>query len=414
MKLLLKALLCCLLALPLVAVAQDATTQVVDLGNGYSITVPADWVAKKLHDGAFRMGNSAITLLVTTPTRLRDLGVNFADNSNVVDVLVNLALPFDGATLESASVQKARYDNRQTAVYANSDDPTVDKIYVAVTMSDQHFGYLSLSGAKDDIAAFSSQIDDIIASFDSARTVSASSGVGCTVSIDAANAAQLRVGPGTNRGAISFLPAGVDVTVTGRIELNDGSVWYQLDKSEAAPNGTAAAELWVAADDVNASGDCDQVGDTSAPPIIPGSVAPPPAANSGGNSAADQGSASAAPGILPANGRWTGTLNATTNASCSGYQNVAIPTTDLIDQMVYVNSVSVINQNSFNYAGDVYTRAPGTNTFTGLFSFDGDVSSVQMWLTVNSPTSMSGQATGNFALDGTPCSFTVLFAIVHN
>ena len=34
----------------------------------------------------------------------------------------------------------------------------------------------------------------------------------------------------------------VEVTVTGRIVLNDKTVWYQLDKAEAAPKGTSAAE----------------------------------------------------------------------------------------------------------------------------------------------------------------------------
>jgi hypothetical protein len=172
------------------------------------------------------------------------------------------------------------------------------------------------------LVEYADLIDAIITSFHNVNApddapvaaVSSGSGVACSVSTDSADGAQLRVGPGTNRGAISFLPTSINVTVTGRIEL-DGGVWYQLDKSQAAPNGTAAAELWVAAEAVDASGDCQHVGDTSAPPIIPAApqvVQPAGAPPTGGG---------AATGLLqPAAGQWTMTLNATTNASCQGYQ----------------------------------------------------------------------------------------------
>ncbi len=413
-KTLLRIILFALLILPLTAAAQDDVTQSVDLGDGYTITIPASWEVKKLHDGAFTLGDDAITLTVTTPTRLGDLNIDFDANSNVVDVLINLALPFDGANLTTGVVQKSRYDNRPAALYIDSSGDTLDQLYAAVTLSDGAFGYLSFSGTKDDFAAFSNQIDDVIASFDSDTVItsnSAASGAPCLVSADAANSAQLRVGPGTNRGAISFLPANTDVTVTGRNELDDGSIWYQLDKSQAAPNGTAAAELWVNAEDVSASGDCEHVGDTSAPPIIPIAVAPPVATTAPGENPPPQGGASG--DITPASGTWTLTLNATTNASCSGYQNVADATANLFDQIVFVNRLTVINQNSFNYAGDVYNRAPNSNTFTGLFSFEDGIS-VQLWITANSTVSMSGQATGNFTLDNIPCSFTTLFLMTHN
>ena len=90
----------------------------------------------------------------------------------------------------------------------------------------------------------------------------------CTVSSEDVDTVQLHVGPGTNRGVISFLPASVQIAATGQITLRNKSIWYQLDKSQAAPNGTAARQLWVAAVDVLLSGDCEQIGETAAPPII--------------------------------------------------------------------------------------------------------------------------------------------------
>lgn len=78
---------------------------------------------------------------------------------------------------------------------------------------------------------------------------------------------RLRVGPGTNRGVIGSLELGRDFTVIGTNVLSDGQVWWQLDKSEAAPT-SQANQTWVADSEVTTTGDCDQVGDASAPPII--------------------------------------------------------------------------------------------------------------------------------------------------
>lgn len=395
-----------MLALPLMVVAQATDTQTVDLGDGYWITVPAEWEVEKLHDGAFRLGDDAITLSVTTPTRLNDLSVDFPDSTNVIDVLINLAFPLDGADITADSVQKARYDNRQAALFTDSEDENIDQIFVAITLSDRTFGYLAFSGAKDDFAAFSPQLDDIIASFDSDRTVNAATGVECTVSTDSANSAQLRVGPGTNRGAISFLPADTDVTVNGRIELDDSSVWYQLDKAEAAPNGTAAAELWVNAEDVDANGDCDSVGETSAPPVIPIIAAPAATAAPGENP--PQTNPNAAPGAMPSAGGWIMVLNPVLNASCQGGDNFTFNTAEYFTPTTYGDTLVIRDNSSFVYTSDVFTRIPGTNSFTGTFTYqDGTVAPVRFDLV--SSTQMTGYITVNYAIEGTPCSETVTF-----
>ncbi|MFN8450501.1 MAG: SH3 domain-containing protein [Anaerolineae bacterium] len=247
----------------------------------------------------------------------------------------------------------------------------------------------------------------MIASFDSDTIItsnSAASSEPCTVSADAANSAQLRVGPGTNRGAISFLPANTDVTVTGRNELDDGSVWYQLDKSEAAPNGTAAAELWVNAEDVSATGDCEHVGDTSAPPIIPIAVAPPAATTAPGENPPVQ----ASPGMLPAAGGWIIDLAGTTNASCLGGENVPIPSTEVFESLSYGVTVLIVNNSTFTFGGDTFTRVPGSNNFIGSFTYD-DGSNAQVYFYLTSPTFMSGQIVGNVGFGDSACSATVQF-----
>jgi len=120
----------------------------------------------------------------------------------------------------------------------------------------------------------------IVASLTASAVTTSTSSEPCTVSAAEAGTATVRVGPGENRTAITYLPAGTAFSVLGAGEASDGSQWWKLDKAEVAPQ-SAAAELWVAQDDVSASGDCAAVGAADAPPIIP-ITAPQPPASSGG------------------------------------------------------------------------------------------------------------------------------------
>ncbi len=92
--------------------------------------------------------------------------------------------------------------------------------------------------------------------------------VDCTVRTDQERFATVRVGPGINRSAILFLPANQDFTVIGQGVADDDSRWWRLDKEEVGPD-RAAAEFWVAQDQVTTTGNCEQVAQAEAPPIIP-------------------------------------------------------------------------------------------------------------------------------------------------
>lgn len=93
----------------------------------------------------------------------------------------------------------------------------------------------------------------------------------CTISTSTTGVVAVRVGPGTNRSTVTYLPAGLDVTVLG---VDDSHEWWRVDKDIAAP-GKAINEAWVAAADVTTSGDCDAVGVAAAPPLIPIVQQPP-------------------------------------------------------------------------------------------------------------------------------------------
>jgi hypothetical protein len=91
----------------------------------------------------------------------------------------------------------------------------------------------------------------------------------CTVQTDQANTVTVRVGPGENRGAIMYLPTNQPFKILGQATANDGSLWWELDKQEVAPD-RSANEVWIAQNDVSANGSCNNIEVVEAPPIIGG------------------------------------------------------------------------------------------------------------------------------------------------
>ncbi len=601
MKLFSKALILLLwaLALPLVAFAQETATQTIDLGDGYSIVVPVDWAVKQIQPGAFTLSGGGLTMTATTPTLLQKLNIHFDPNTSVADVLVSLALPFNGVQLKDENAELSSSEGRQAASYTNTSNQTVDQRYAVIVLGDGEYGYLTVTSIKGVLEDQQPVIDAVIASFKNVNTPTATPTIatptptasatvptdtptytptstptvptdtptdmptdtptdtpttvpsstpttipsstptvptttftntattipsdtptvptdtptavpsstptvptttfantattipsaapttmptatatvptatptgtvmpipsdtpsgtpaleGCTVSIDRKNSATLRVGPGTNRGAISYLLPNLMVTVTGRTQLADGTIWFQLDKSQAAPNGTFASELWVAAADVSTHGDCVNVGVVVTPPIIRRATATPegdeatsevtseptaepttePTSAATGEPSAEptekptkaptREPATAQPtdtipptsapvegSIVPANGLWTLTFNAQTNTSCQGGTNSIIASSDVFQSMTFSDALRAIDTDKISFGADTYVRVPGTNTFTGQFTLENSANA-QVWLTVNSTTSILGQVTNNFNQGGTPCSATALFLL---
>lgn len=415
-----KALGCLLLILlvvtPLSVFAQATPTQNVDLGDDYAISMPESWFSTSMDDGSSSLFGAEFQMIVSTPPVLAAAGIDpsMGDVGTVLIEAVNAEGDFE---IAQTDVEKVRYGSRIGAAFSSSDGHT-ERLEVFVTLNDGLYGKVVVIAKIGGLVEYADLIDAMITSFHNVNEAAdapapvvsdtgsaATTTSACTVRTGEANSAQLRVGPGPNRGAISFLPADTDVSVTGRNELDDGSVWYQLDKSEAAPNGSAAAELWVSAEAVDASGDCDHVGDTSAPPIIPAAprVVQPSAPSSSGGGSATTGL------IQPASGRWTMTLNATTNASCQGYQNVPFQTSEVYNPIVTTSTLTVLNNDSFRYWGTVFTRIPGTNSFAGPYTFTEVDIVAQFRFDVQSSSYMSGQIVANYEQQGVPCSDTVLF-----
>ncbi|MBE0689094.1 MAG: hypothetical protein IH587_03115 [Anaerolineae bacterium] len=238
----------------------------------------------------------------------------------------------------------------------------------------------------------------------------------CTVSTSAADSARLRVGPGFNRTSVAFLPAGRVFDVIGQATADDDSVWFKLDKDEAAPQ-SAAGEVWVLSEEVETQGSCDAVDAVGGSPIIPIMNAPPaaPPETQSGGSTNDAAPASAS--TVPLGGTWTVTFASQSNASCAGYQNVVLPTTDVWEgwterDYVWTATLIVNGSTSFTFDGDGY-MANGGNEYVGNWEFGGSLNTYLYWR-VSSATSMTGTMTGNIiAPDGVACSGTTAFSARH-
>lgn len=286
-----------------------------------------------------------------------------------------------------------------------------------IALSTDDDGNLLLNGAVMVLAADIEADNGIIHAIDEVLLPDAmgmgdgtAAGGECIVSTDVEGDVRVRVGPGLNRTSVSFLPANTDFVVQGRSEDDDGTVWFQLDKEEAAP-GRAINEAWVAADGLMTTGACDNVADASAPPIIPIAPSAPqnPPADDGGDGGeqppADDGNTAAAPAGAPGTGTYTIFLAQTSNASCQGTGNAVIPNNELYNETVF--PLSVVNRgNTLVVGGSPLTLVNGI--YEGAITLDGLTLTTRIF--PNTRSQFSGTFIFSFSSGGVGCSATTPFS----
>lgn len=255
--------------------------------SGVSITIPEGWDLSEDSDGHIELSDSPLTMVVYDSASL-EANFDIADAENGSDVLAVVIAELPSAVklgLTTANVTSMQVDGRDVAMLPYFTDSQRGRI-LAVPMSDGSFGLIDVVSDRSAFNASLSDISDVIASFDS--TGEGEGGLGnldidlsnlpdfepCFVSTTEVDSVQVRVGPGTNRTVISFLPANVSFEVQGQTTIDDDSVWFKLAKEVAAP-GKAVNETWIAAEGLDQEGDCENVADAFAPPIIPIRTAPP-------------------------------------------------------------------------------------------------------------------------------------------
>lgn len=389
-----------------------ATAQDINLSESYTFSsnatfqYPSDWTLDDDPHYLIDIHSDTTQIYFMDYADLRQHGVKEGDN--LADAAHAYFSAFYGnQKFQASDVQDIKIGDRDAVRY---DYKTPDKnvaFILVVPFNDDTFGLMEAVSTDSDFPE-----EDIVlavaATFDIGEggatpesTETPQEVVACTVSTSSANAVHIRVGPGTNRTSFAFLPTDTDFTVLGQATAKDDSVWYKLDKDAVAP-GKSAAEAWVAAKDVDSTGDCTNVVDVNAPPIVPIVAAPPPSTGGG-----DTGGGTVTGGAEPSPGSWTINYAPTAPGSCLGTGTVNIPLGFSADRVTVSGSGSTIT-----FAGDTYTRIqPGV--YQGLFSAP-DGSSVLLTLRVASSTVMGVEFILTFSEDNTQCSITVNGTATHN
>jgi hypothetical protein len=219
---------------------------------------------------------------------------------------------------------------------------------------------------------------------------------------------------------VTFLPSDEEIPVLGQTEDDDDNLWYQLDKDLAAP-GRAINEAWVAADDeaLETIGDCDDIDDAAAPPIIPIITQPTPSADntSEDGETSEDDETTGAGAIQPTGGNWRITWGSTTNVSCVGTENVVVSTTEIFgapgvgllpSSSVLINITRPNAEAPFMFMfTPMYPQANGS--YRGEITFvDTDGTFLPAVITVN-PISSATQLSGRMTVNAGECSGTVSF-----
>lgn len=239
----------------------------------------------------------------------------------------------------------------------------------------------------------------------------ADSAEACIVRTNQADTVRVRVGPGNNRTSVTFLPANQDFEPLGQATDDDGNVWYQLDKEEAAA-GRAINEAWVAADELLTSGDCSAVGESAAPPIIPiisapAAAAPSDTSDGGDTDTSDSGDTGATEtGTLPLSGTYTFSYSGDSHVSCEGTRSVVISSNEIYDSMTLRLSVRSSAQ-AIIVGGDTIAYT-GPGYYTGQFTMvSGMIGTIQIF--TGTSTSFTGRINVSFTSGGRGCSAGTAF-----
>ncbi len=383
-----------------------ARNSVYTFPSGASFIYPTDWDIIERDDGV-DVANDRTFVRVLDDVLLSSLDIGGDDLESILESYMGAR--HGSAGWDAADAEEVELDTRTALTYEYRVGDNRGLV-VTVPFANGSFGVvdaLSKAGRLRD----EGDILDIAESFNSGEAVVSSDGADCTVSTDAADTVRVRVGPGENRTSIAFLPTGQDFIVQGKATADDDSLWYKLDKAEVAPN-KAVNEVWVAVAEVESVGNCDAVVDVNAPPIVPIINAPPPTAAPSGEtqSGGETQPSTTSGGTTPQSGSWTLSLNAVTNASCTGISNVSFPTSEVYGVMSVRVNISI--------SGDSLRLNDAVLSRTGPNSFQGSVTLapglyVTIVTVVQSPTLITGAIVEGFTLEGRSCNASTDFTMTR-
>ncbi|MBZ0320255.1 MAG: hypothetical protein K8L91_27835 [Anaerolineae bacterium] len=247
----------------IVVSAQDDSQTHRFEASGATVTFDNSWTLVSSDDESATLIHGLIQVTLYDPLYVSS-EVQLDDSGTLEDVLKEMRTAlgtdshtrFDATRLVEEVIPKV---NRVIVTYLYTpDDDGMTGIFIALSFDDGSYGFADALMPLDNVDDDRETVLELIGTFNIASTEP------CTVSTSQSNTVQLRVGPGTNRGVFTFLPANRLFKVLGQTVI-DGKIWWKLDKNEVLPQG-AAGELWVAAEDVTATPSCESVTPMLAPP----------------------------------------------------------------------------------------------------------------------------------------------------
>lgn len=384
--------LICILALPFAVQAQTDLSETFTAKDGsFSFQYPQHWTASEQADGSIVLTKATLTIAVYG-------GSAVADVVSARDAVETLAGFLRSKSILTDDPEAFSIGARDGARAAGSQG-TQGTLAFSVPLTGGGYGIIVASGPSDALSKIESTVLAMAESLDSSASSTPSSGRDCTVQTDKARSAVVRVGPGSNRSTVVFLPSGQPFKVIGKAAASDGSLWWKLDKAEVAPK-KAAAEAWVAQDDVTTDGDCSQVSDAAAPPVIPIPKAQPTPV---------PGSTPAAE-LLPTSGTWTlqvGKLSMT----CPGTGTFSI---ELENSTGTIEIDAASDGSTLSFGGDQLQR-----TQPGVYGGSYDLSTpeqnltAQLTLRVVSADRLEGEMTFSGTFGSQTCTGSTPLTVTH-
>jgi hypothetical protein len=375
-----------LLGFPLSVFAQDELTQTfVSADGSFMFKYPEGWFAQAEEDGSIVSvsnneelvtsidsvaGGNDILVVLFSPAIISVLAPATESPSETLTAFQDVV----GATIPG-KITETTLGGREAAQADVDLGSGVTATIVVIQFDDGTYGVALLVGNMDE---WGETALAVVGTFNNSTASSSTSGGGttagkpCTVSTDQPYVS-LHVGPGENRGELSAIPVNQDITVLGKATADDGSLWWQVDKDQAAP-GTDAAETWVADAAVDKSGDCDQVQDVNAPPIIPMHVAPPPQ-ETGGGQQPPANTSGTGQGLFIYFPSWQSQLPANiraSSASTARYVAYVTPSLTTVGEETYIKwngELTTVRRQRVDYLVIVYNAATGAEV--GRQTFQG-------------------------------------------
>lgn len=393
------------------ATPKPAQNDRTDITGDYSVVVPGGWALAGREGRGTQFVHDGSKIVIYDPLNTTRL-VPQSSRDDLNAALISIYNRLFNYRIDEKDLESEQFNGHDAALwyYTYVEQEGTQGVFILQQLDDASLLAIDIYGPEE---AFDDNLKvarALARSLRSAEELAQSTGQPCLVSTRVERSASLRVGPGEHRTSVAFLPAGEDFVVLAQSTDDDSNIWFKLEKEEAAPR-SAANEIWVLSDSVTTSGDCDLVVDAEAPPVVP-IVNPPPPDNGGGND-----NPPIAGNIVPLSGTWTISFARQTNASCAGTDNFVINTYEAWENWTEANYVGQASLSSSGGGTFIFNEVQyigtGNNRYTGTWSF-ADGSNVQLYVTVISPTMMSGQMTGNYTYEGVDCSVTTDLTITRN